>query len=334
MRLLRFLMQNRTNMSNPSGYQPVFLGKQLKVALPQPGPTFKNDLARLDGSRSYILKYPHHSVVLSKTRKFPLFTAVNIDGAAFQPLTRKSLFNGGSDKWEVDPRVQPFQWGDDLYSVPKSDFDRGHLVKREDPQWGPNKETAIEAARATFFYANCVPQVADLNQRVWRNLEDYILKKESATNKLKVNVLTGPVLADDDPVFVNQIKGQDVQIPGLFWKVVYFTNDGKTLSRVAFLMGQKKLLLEREIARPKPTEGLEGLLPQPRFFLNFEDAATYQVNVDMVEHLSGLKFAPALDPYTDARPAKIVLKEVELEDTKRLPGRPSLGFELEGIVLK
>ena len=326
--------QIQPNMSDPTGYQPVFLGKQLKVGLPQTGPASKDDLARLDGSRSYILRYPHHSVVLSKKRKFPWFTAVNIDGASFQPLTRKSLFKGGSDRWEIDKRALSGQWGEELYTAAHSDFDRGHLVKREDPQWGKDEQTAADAARSTFFYANSVPQVKDLNQRVWRNLEDYILKKESATNKLKVSVFTGPVLSDEDPVFVSPVRGEEVQIPGLFWKVVYFTADGKTLSRVAFLMGQKKLLLEREIARPKPTEGLEGLLPQPRFFLNFEDAATYQVNVDMVEHLSGLKFAPAVDPYTDNRPAKIVLKEVELESAERLPGRPGLGFELEGLTLR
>lgn len=317
-------------MTDPSGYQSVFLGKQLKVNLPQPGPAGKTDLARIDGGRSYILRYPHYSVVLSKKRKFPWFTAVNIDGAKFHQVNRNSLFPGGKDRWEVDQRVQEFQWGPELYNVPRSDFDRGHLVKREDPQWGENETIATEAARSTFYYANCVPQVADLNQRVWRSMEDYILKKESAFNKLKVNVFTGPVLSDEDPIFVNPIRGEDVQIPGLFWKVVYFTNDGKTISRVAFLMGQKKLLLEREIAKPR--EDLEAL-PGPRFFNTFEDAATYQVNVNTIENLTGLTFPPAFEPYRDARPIKIVLKEVEI-GLERSAGLRHVDYELKGLVLK
>jgi len=319
-------------MTGIRGYKPVFLGKQLKVNLPQCGPADRSDLARVEGGRAYILRYPHHSVVLSKKRKFPWFTAVNIDGSAFKQINRDSLFPGGKDRWEVDKRVQEFQWGPELYSVQHSDFDRGHLVKREDPQWGKDEKIAIDAARSTFTYANCVPQVADLNQRVWRSLEDYILKKESALNKLKVNVFTGPVLSDEDPVFVNSVKGEEVQIPGMFWKLVYFTNDGKVLSRVAFLMGQKKILLERQIVKPK-TE-LETLVPKPRFFLNFQDAETYQVNVNTIEKLTGLTFPTAFEPYTDARPVKIVLKEVELESTERNPDIRDPGFELEGLVLR
>ncbi len=319
-------------MSDTSGYKSVFLGKQLKVNLPQCGPSGKSDLARLNGGRSYILRYPHHSVVLSKKRKFPWFTAVNIDGATFQQINRDSLFPDGRDHWEVDRRAQQFQWGPELYTVQHSDFDRGHLVKREDPQWGKDTQSAIAAARSTFSYANCVPQVADLNQREWRSLEDYILKKESAFNKLKVNVFTGPVLSDEDPVFISRINNQDVQIPGMFWKLVYFTVDGKTLSRVAFLMGQKKILLERQIVRPM--EELEAAEPKPRFFLNFEDAATYQVNVSTIEKLTGLTFPPAFEPYTDNRPVKIVLEEVNLESAERAPGIPNPGYELVGLVLK
>ena len=324
--------QKKHDMSDIRGYKSQFLGKQLKVNLPQCGPAGRSDLARVEGGRSYILRYPHHSVVLSKKRKFPWFTAVNIDGATFQQINRDSLFPDGRDHWEVDNRVRNFQWGPELYTVKHSDFDRGHLVKREDPQWGKSENDAINAARSTFSYTNCVPQVADLNQREWRSLEDYILKKESALNKLKVSVFTGPVLADEDPVFVNRVKDEEVQIPGLFWKLVYFTNDGKVLSRVAFLMGQKKILLEREIVKPKTT--LEAAIPQPRFFMNFEDAATYQVNVETIEKLTGLTFPPAFEPYTDDRAVKIVLKEVDLEGTERAPGIQGPGFELEGLVLR
>ncbi|HRI60667.1 MAG TPA: hypothetical protein PK228_13110, partial [Saprospiraceae bacterium] len=99
-------------MNKVTGYEPTFLGRRLKVTLPQPGDALKNDLAPVNGSRSAMLHYLHYSVVLSRRRKFPLFTAVNINSAAFRELRRDSLFAGGSDRWERDERARDFQWGD------------------------------------------------------------------------------------------------------------------------------------------------------------------------------------------------------------------------------
>ncbi len=320
-------------MNKVTGYEPTFLGRRLKVALPQPGDAQKKDLAPVSGSRRALLHYPHYSVVLSRQRKFPVFTAVNINSKAFRALRRDSLFAGGTDRWERDDRARDFQWGDELYSGLNTDFDKGHLVKREDPQWGKDDAIAALAARATFFYTNCVPQLPELNRQEWRNLEDYILKKESAPSKLKVNVFTGPVLSEQDPVFVRPIKGQEVQIPTLFWKVVYFTADGKTLSRVAFLMGQKNLLFERRIVREKETE-LESVVRDPFLFTDFKDAAAYQVNIASVEKLTGLSFAPALEPYKDSRAAEIIMRQVEVDDLERFPGDNALGYELQGLMLR
>lgn len=321
-------------MLNAKGYEPAFIGKNLKVGLPRWSASNKKDLAPVKGSKDAVLRYPHHSVVLSKTRKFPLLTAVNINGAVFRAINRDKLFPGGSDRWEIDDRAAEFQWGAELYTVKGSDFDRGHLVKREDPQWGADEETAVHAARSTFYYANCVPQVSDLNQKVWRSLEDYILKKESAPNNLKVSVFTGPVLSDDDPVFIRPVRGQEVQIPVLFWKLVYFSGDGKTLNRIAFLMGQKNLLLKRKIARPKETE-LETIKAKPPIFDDFEDAAMYQVNISVVEQLTGLTFSSAHEPYKDTRKVKVVLKQVEVEGLESFPGSgDDLDFQLEGLVLR
>lgn len=321
-------------MNQAKGFEPVFLGKHLKVPLPQVNASSKRDLAPVEGSKSTVLHYPHHSVVLSRKRKFPLFTAVNIDGKAFRNINRESLFPSGDDKWEIDERARDFQWGVELYSTKGSDFDKGHLVKREDPQWGNDEEMAANAARSTFFYANCVPQVGDLNRKEWLSLENYILKKESAANKLKVSVFTGPVLADDDPFFINTVRGQEVQIPVLFWKLVYFSGDGKTLSRVAFLMGQRELLFKRRIVRPKPEGELETIIVKPKLFEDFDDAATYQVNVAVVEQLTGLSFSPANEPYRDTRPVKIILKHVEVEGLESFSSGNALDFELDGLVLQ
>lgn len=319
-------------MTKSEGYQPAFLGKNLKVSLPKPNAGKVKDIAPVKGSKDALLHYTHHSVALSKTRKLPVFAAVNIDGKQFRQLKRNELFAGGSDEWTIDERAPEFQWGSHLYNATGSQFDRGHMVKREDPQWGPDDLTAREAARSTFFFSNCVPQVGDLNRKEWRSLEDYILKKESTTLDLKINVFTGPVLSDDDPFFVTEVKGEQVQIPTLFWKLVYFTADSKTLHRVGFLMGQKQLLLKRGIAKIKEDE-LESVVPKPKIFDDYEDAAMYQVNISVIEKLTGLQFSPANEPYKDTRPAKIVLKEVEISDLESFSSSGGLDFALEGLVL-
>ncbi len=320
-------------MIEAKGYEQTFLGRRLKVPLPQPHPSQKKDLAPVNGSRRTLLHYLHFSVALSKTRKLALFTAVNIDSTGFRNIKRESLFPGGSDRWEVDERAEEFQWGPKLYSGVNSDFDKGHMVKREDPQWGEDDVIAAEAARSTFFYSNCAPQVPELNREEWRGLEDYILKKEAAPHKLRVCVFTGPVLSDSDPVFIHPVEGQEVQIPTLFWKLVYFTADGKTLNRVAFLMGQKKLLFKRRLVRKKEGE-LEAMGREPVLFTDFKDAATYQVNVNTVERLTRLSFPEAFEPFRDARPSEIVKEAVEVSDLERFLSGDTLGYELKGLRLR
>lgn len=319
-------------MKTDIGYQPAFLGTKLKVSLPIADAARKGDIAPVKDSKDSLLHYPHHSVTLSKTRKLPIFAAVNIDGNQFRSLKRGDLFHSGSDEWTIDKRAADYQWGNDLYSATGSDFDKGHMVKREDPQWGPDDSIASDAARSTFFFSNCAPQVGELNRQEWRGLEDFILKKRSVPDKLKINVFTGPVLAENDPEFAIEIKGQRVQIPTLFWKLIYFTPDGKTLYRVAFLMGQKELLFKRKIVKPRDEE-LEGFIIESTIFDNYEDAAMYQVNVNVVEKLTGLHFSPANDPYRDDRPVKLILKEVEVDGLESFSGSEGPGFELEGIVL-
>ncbi|MCB0545214.1 MAG: DNA/RNA non-specific endonuclease [Lewinellaceae bacterium] len=322
-------------MNTNEGYQTTFLGEHLEVPLPKPDSKLKQDFAPVIGNDDFLLTYPHYSVALSKTRKLPFFAAVNIDGNLFKSIKRQDLFSG-SDVWSVDDRAAEYQWGNDLYLATGSDFDKGHMVKREDPQWGSNKKTAVQAARSTFYFSNCAPQVGDLNRKEWRSLEDYILKKESAANKLKICVFTGPVLDPEDPVFVTDVKGERVQIPTLFWKLVYFTTDDKTLSRVGFLMGQKNLLLKRNIAKPYESE-LEAVVVKPKVFDDYDDAATYQVNVDVIEKLTGFAFPKAKDTYKDTRSIKIVLKQVEISDLESFPGTggsdDDLDFTLEGLVL-
>ena len=310
-------------MATTKGYKADFIGTNLPVAFPKLNASQKKDIAPVTGSTSGEITFPHFSVVLCRSRKFPFFSAANINGDLFKKVTRKSIFPGGRDVWKVDTRAKAHQWDNDLYvKAPHSDFDRGHMTKREDPQWGNTKAEAKAAAKSTFHFCNCAPQLSDLNQKEWKLLEDYILEKESVPGKLLINVFTGPVLKTDDPVFVSKVNNEDVLIPTLFWKVIYYSNDGKKLSKVGFLMGQENLLKKRKIVTTQRPEMVFAahLQKEKAHFMEFKDAQTYQVNLASIEKLSGLKFPAAKQPYKDKRPIPLVVEAVEMkEDVQPTP---------------
>jgi len=142
---------------------------------------------------------------MSKSRKLPILTAVNIDGRQARRVFRSD------DKWFIDQRIlEEDQLGNELYRG--NDLDRGHMVRRLDPVWGAQEE-AEEANEDTFHYANSAPQHMDLNRRVWNDLEDYLLDAATAKD-LRMSVFTGPVLREDDRQYRDLVR-----LPREFWKV-------------------------------------------------------------------------------------------------------------------
>ena len=254
------------------GYDPQFLGGgPLEVALPAL-PAELAPLAALNslatGDPRYVLPYHHFSVVLNKERRLAFFTAVNIDGASGIRLRR------AADHWFFDPRVpQDQQAGEQVYQ--DNPLDRGHLVRRLDPAWGPSAATAKTANDDTFHFTNCTPQHHDFNagQTLWAGLEDYIL--DNADNlRFRVNVFSGPVFAADD----DQYRG--IQLPRQFWKVVAMVKQSGDLSVTAYLLSQEQLIKGLEIA--------------PEAF-SYGAYRTYQVPVRHVEDITGLSFGPLAD---------------------------------------
>ncbi|MEM6765265.1 MAG: DNA/RNA non-specific endonuclease [Bacteroidota bacterium] len=315
-----------STIKNVKGYRSDFLGTHLRVPLPTLSPKLLQATAKVKRARKPVLKYEHYSLIQHAERKFPILTASNIHGRYFQDIKRKDLFPSGRDHWARDPRIaEDQQFGMELYRADKSDFDRGHMVKREDVQWGRETEKAAKAARLTFFFTNAVPQHKNLNQKAWKYLENYILKEETMGHGLKINLFTGPVLDELDPLFVTEVKGEWVQIPTLFWKVVYFCNPQKQLTRIGFLMGQEKVLLREKIIQEASKK--EG---RTRMFDDFEDGDTYQVRVSLIESLTGITFPEAEDPYEDERPNKLILQQVQVRSLRSTEDTPS--SSIKGLV--
>lgn len=282
--------------STRRGYDSEFLGSGEHAV---PLPSLPDELAPLAATNRlatseprYLLPYHHFSVVLNKERGLAFFTAVNIDGDLGKQPKRER------DRWLFDPRVpEEEQTGDDVYA--KNPLDLGHLVRRLDPAWGDSAAAAKLANDDTFHFTNCTPQHKDFNRNKtsWAGLEDYILK--NAENlRFKVNVFTGPVLAEDDDAY----KG--VQLPRQFWKVVTMVKTDGKLSATAYLLSQKALIDGLRVTREPFSYGAYR---------------TYQVPVTKVEEVTRLSFGPLVqaDPLAQrgvtvtvkelARPADLIL---------------------------
>jgi endonuclease G, mitochondrial len=334
------------------GYDPNFLSH---VHLPLPQLTSAQLLQTahlLSNAAAYELKYTHFSIVMNKLRKFAFFTATNIDGSQWKAEMKERI------KFTKEKDLLPeHQTGDELYSFYKSktnnDFDQGHITKFQDPQWG-SKTIATTAASDTMRFTNCVPQHCTLNRGAWKSLEDYIVKQfttDTGADGNKISVFAGPVLSANDPFYIDKINGQSLQIPCMFWKVIVFRNKKDKLSAVAFMMSQLTILRKYNFVVAKAEETLAAKsakqVDTKEFFADYASAEPYQVRVDFVEKLTGLKFGLGKlnQPFKKKEPTEIIYKRIEvppadkaiLQNASTLKKielvKVPLSFKFEGISL-
>lgn len=215
---------------NREGYQADFLG--VNLPLPTLDPELEAQVAKLTNDPdSHELKYTHFSVIQHKERRSPLLTAVNVDGAQYVEHERDG-------KWVFDSRIdRKYQLGNEAYS--NNSFDKGHMVRRRDPMWGPDAQKGQDD---TFVYTNAALQHSDLNQKNWLDLENHVLNGAIADQK-KVTVFTGPVLQEDDPTFNNKGKiSPPTQTPRAFYKVAVEPDGKGGLQGAAYVMHQDDLI--------------------------------------------------------------------------------------------
>lgn len=262
------------------GYNPDFLGSMHKLPLPNLAASLLPKVAKLkDGSE--ILTYLHFSILMNADRRLAFYTAANIDGKELKKVKRE-------DKWYFDPRLDmEYQAGPQLYE--DNPLDRGHLVRRLDPCWGPN---AKDAGEDTFHFTNCSPQHKNLNQHDWLEVEDYILNTADNAD-VKISVFTGPVFREDDMIYRNEYL-----LPADFWKVVAFINKNGKLNATAYMRTQK------------------NYLENMKFF--DDEFKTWQVPVAQIEALTGLSFNLPSDADPMSRAAAGKGLEIQRNNIKRI----------------
>lgn len=260
-------------LTGRAGYDPDFLGDGLVAPWPGVPDEVRAQLARPSDevpAKPFELRYTHFGVRFSTTRRQPVMTAVNIDGR--YPVRIKR----GRDQWFADGRI-PLDAQLDRAAYADPEIDRGHMVRREDPNWDPaarpgsTSAVARQANDDTFHYTNAAPQHSDMNQgkELWLGLEDYILDS-ARTRGFQACVFTGPVAREDDP----EIE-PGVLVPREFWKLVAMVDaDRPALHATAYLLSQGDLIRELLEKRDR-TEAVEGfeLGPYRTFQIAIRDLA-------------------------------------------------------------
>lgn len=193
-----------------------------------------------------------------------IYSAVNIDGQKYKRIKRKG--------WRYDPRIpEEYQIMKECYGNPPK-FSRGHMTRREDPNWGENAQQGNDDS---MHVTNAVPQMQSFNGGVWLTLENYALEN-AKHDKQKICVFTGPFLHDNDPVKYN------VKIPVEFWKVIAFIHDDTDeLCATGYTMSQESFLRNDEFV--------------------YGEFLTYQVPIRVIEKKANLSFRnlTKLDPLKD-----------------------------------
>lgn len=258
------------------GFDEDFMG--VRIPMPVPSTKLRKKLAFLsENHSSCILKYHHFSTIQHSVRRVPVVSAINVSGklryTTLDESTRK-------DNWLRDNRIDyDVQLDDKWYA--KSGFDKGHLSRREDAEWGRNEAAAKAAADMTCSYTNAVPQVPAFNRAIfgyhgkWGQLEQNLLEQgvENERGKAaRICVFSGPIFSDDDPVYAG------VQVALQCFKIVVWYDGTGQLKTTAFLLTQADLV-----------DGIEFEVLHIDKLFKLE-----QKPIRWIEEVTGLTFADAL----------------------------------------
>ena len=255
------------------GYDPAFLkpGKlDGRVFLPTLSPgLLKGATPLLDNPNECVLRYHHFSLVMHGSRRFAIYSAANIDFAGRYGLPRPK------DQWLADPRI-PIESQVEASLYEHNQFDRGHLTRREDMEFGRTIPEAVAAAADTCHWTNCTPQHAKFNEgkELWQGIERHILEEAVAPERFRAQVITGPVFDSKDPI----LKGfPSTPYPMCYWKVAAAINASGKLFATAYVLDQRGVINEF---------GLRGAPEVP-----FTPYKTFQTSIAEVERLTQLTFA-------------------------------------------
>lgn len=281
--------------SNRTGFDVNFLGKsgdkgKHRVNLPKLTPALETAAVRLlepDDTKEYVLKYTGMSLVMHKKRRFAIYSAANVDFARrYASLKSKRV-------WRYDPRIPlEVQTADDAYAG--NQFDRGHLTRQEDMEYGDTILDALQSTADTCHWTNCILQHDKFNRAKnwWQGIEQHILERSihPTAKGFRAQIFTGPVFSKGDPEF-EELPG--IKVPMKFWKVAAAVTSSGKLFAAAYLLDQSPVVKKYGV------DEAAGEIP-------FEPYKLFQLPIAELEAIIQLKFTygPQAKPLSDCDPLK------------------------------
>lgn len=129
---------------------------------------------------------------------------------------------GRTDDWNyddlLDKSLQP-NLKENSFNDKGDDYDKGHQIPSADRQRS-NNDTLIN--RQTFYYTNITPQSGkNMNQKIWRNLEDAVRGWGSGKDTLYVVTGAMPTTPTDKTInYTIDNNGNKVAIPKYYFKAL------------------------------------------------------------------------------------------------------------------
>jgi endonuclease G len=200
-------------------------GKSKAVAPAPPAPApctafYAGGQAPTGGPSGRILCHSFYAISYSTTLRDPVWTSYRLTRAMARGGDSIGRFSGS---FRQDPGLTAAQQGahGDYMSPP---FDRGHLTPAND---------AIDMAHQsdTFVITNVVPQISQLNQRLWRFLESSV--HQLAETEGEVFVVTGATYATPPPMMHKPGRPDRIAVPATTFKAIYVPSLGIAIGYIA-----------------------------------------------------------------------------------------------------
>jgi endonuclease G len=268
-------------LNKAKGYDALFLSKTITVKDNLLSAAEKKLLPKVNTTKNTKLDYTNLSVYYNSQRKMPFYSAYNINLSLNTKAKRAA-------KFLPDPRVsadvqldyKPFY---NLIKGNKKDFDIGHMAACNEMAWG--KDGQLKSLQ-TFFFTNTCPQAADLNEKLWNQMEQKLVTAHKGEEEGKLCVFTGPILGDADPYYTYD---PTFQLALRFFKVIVFEFKDKLYS-TALVMSHIELVKNLGLII-EPQKGLERLVSPVTPIDDFPYKGIFQVNLSLIKELTGFNFA-------------------------------------------
>jgi endonuclease G, mitochondrial len=166
-----------------------------------------------DSSDDYLIKRDQYVLSYNTEKSVANWVCWNLNLNWFGRVKRSGSF-------KTDPLLPEGAYKVKSKDYKYSGYDQGHMVMSQE------RTRNVTDNKSTFYLTNILPQTPDLNQRLWRGLEDYCNELCKDENK-ELYIIAGGVFHNN-----NKIKDK-ISIPDSCFKIVIILERNEGLDEVA-----------------------------------------------------------------------------------------------------